>query len=101
MFHIIFFIDIIRKEPTLIVSKLLFLLLVRVVIYLDFLLSALFFDASIVRFYKVVVAALKSVIVLNNTNFEMGLIRHNSISCQLKSFGKFGLYLDLRVCTEN
>ena len=67
--------ELIRKEPTIIVSKLPFLFWARVVT-LDFLLSALLTDASIVRFYKVVVAALKSVIVLNNTNFEMGSIRH-------------------------
>ena len=68
--------ELIRKEPTIIVSKLPFLFWARVVTSLDFLLSALLIDASIVQFYKVVVAALKSVIVLNNTNFEMGSIRH-------------------------
>ena len=71
--------ELIQKEPTIIVSKL-FFLLVRVVTSLDFLLSALLIDASIVRFYKVVVATLKSVIVLNNMNFEVGSIRHSAMT---------------------
>ena len=44
------FIKLIREEPTIIVSKLLFLLLVRVVTSLDFLLSALFLTLRLYGF---------------------------------------------------
>ena len=71
----LFFIELIREEPTIIVLKLFFLLLVRVVIFLDFLLSALFLTLRL--FYKVVVTALRSVIVSNCSNLKLGSIRHS------------------------